>query len=249
MQAIANDDAALQTRKRGRPVRDMEPILATSIAIFAREGFAATTIEMIAAEAHVSSATLYKRYANKQGLFTAVLLETTQRSMAIHASHRKEITSPFSSLLGRLEAHCLVSMDPKVRGVMRAWISEVSHQGEIADIFARKSGTELVAGLSNQLTKLVDLGWVDFGDDPTTNMLLACQVMLGITERFTLMRGLIMGDDVAPVRPVEHIAYLSVQAMLGVWGTDGGKAAFATENIAHVPLDPCSINVATPQFT
>jgi AcrR family transcriptional regulator len=249
MQAIVNDDAALQTRKRGRPVRDMEPILSTSIAIFAREGFAATTIEMIAAEAHVSSATLYKRYANKQGLFAAVLMETTQRSMAIHASHRKEITSPFSSLLGRLEAHCLVSMDPKVRGVMRAWISEVSHQGEIADIFARKSGAELVAGLSKQITRLVAEGFVDLGEDKTTNILLACQVMLGIAERFTLMRGLIMGDDVAIVRPVEHIAYLSVQAMMGIWGTPIGVATLAAEKIAHVPLDPCSINAATRQST
>jgi AcrR family transcriptional regulator len=249
MQAAANSEEVGQARKRGRPIRDMEPILATAIAIFAREGFAATTIEMIAVEAHVSSATLYKRFANKQGLFAAVLMETTHRSLAIHANHRKEISNPFSALLGRLEAHCLVSVDPQVRGVMRAWISEVNHQGEIADIFARKSGTELVAGLSNQINKLVDDGLVDLGNDPRTNILLACQVMLGITERFTLMRGLIMGDDVGAVRPIEHVAHLSVQAMIGIWGTPAGQAAFSKVAIAPLALDPCSINIATPQTT
>jgi AcrR family transcriptional regulator len=249
MQAVANSDDVVLARKRGRPVRDMEPILETAIAIFAREGFSATTIEMIAAEAHVSSATLYKRFENKQGLFAAVLEATTQRSLAIHAGHRKEIAHPFSALLGRLEAHCLVSVDPKVRGVMRAWISEVNHRSEIGGMFARKSGTELVSGLSNQIGKLVAEDLIDLGDDPTTNILLACQVMLGIAERFTLMRGLILGDNVAAVRPIEHIAHLAVQAMIGVWGTPKGKAAFAAVLLEPVVLDPCSINKATPQPT
>jgi AcrR family transcriptional regulator len=240
MQAASSAIDTNLARKRGRPERDMEPILSAAITIFAREGFGATTIEMIAAEAHVSSATLYKRFINKQGLFEAVLTATTQRSLAIHLAHRKPHTGPFSPLLGRLEAHCLVSADPQVRGVMRAWISEVSRHCEIGELFARRSGVELVKGLNSQMTKLVDQGLIDLGDDPETNMQLAGQVMLGIVERFTLMRGLVMGDDVAPTRPPPNVAFLAVQAIIGIWGTHKGKDAFAEVVCAPHPLTMCA---------
>jgi AcrR family transcriptional regulator len=240
MEALVIDFDAGAVRKRGRPVRDMEPILASAITIFAREGFAATTIEMIAFEAHVSSATLYKRFNNKQGLFEAVLAAMTQRSLAIHISHRKENTSQFSGILGRLEAHCIISSDPKLRGVMRAWISEVNHHREIGELFARKSGAELVEGLNRQLTRLEGQGLVDFGADRETNMQLAGQVMLGIVERFTLTRGLVLGDEVMPVRPAENLAYLAVQAMMGIWGSDVGKAAFEAIKVEPIKLAPCS---------
>jgi AcrR family transcriptional regulator len=239
MEAVVNESDSLVARKRGRPVRDMEPILTATISIFAREGFAATTIEIIAAEAHVSSATLYKRFVNKQGLFEAVLSAMTQRSLAIHINHRKDNTGAFSGILGRLEAHCIVSSDPQVRGVMRAWISEVSHHGEIGELFARKSGAELVEGLNRQLGRLIDQGFIDFGANQTTNMLLAGQMMLGIVERFTLTRGLILGNDIKPVQPFENIAYLAVQAMMGVWGTDEGKAVFSTIDVETVKLALC----------
>jgi AcrR family transcriptional regulator len=239
MHALVRSEDALAGRKRGRPERDMEPILLAAITIFAREGFAATTIEMIAFEAHVSSATLYKRFFNKQGLFEAVLAATTQRSLAIHMAHSKVDRGPFSSLLGRLEAHCLVSSDTQVRGVMRAWISEVSRHRELGELFARKSGVELAKAVHSNIDRLVEQGLVDLGEDAATNMLLAGQVMLGIVERFTLMRGLILGDDIAPSRPPENIAYLAVQAMVGIWGTKAGKRAFATVMCEPVKLSPC----------
>jgi AcrR family transcriptional regulator len=240
MQAAANTDSGPTARKRGRPERDMEPILTAAITIFAREGFAATTIEMIAIEAHVSSATLYKRFINKQGLFEAVLNATTQRSLAIHIAHKKDATGPFTHLLTRLEAHCLVSSDPQVRGVMRAWISEVSRHCDIGELFARKSGAELVKSVNNSLTRLIEDGCVDLGEDASTNMLLAGQVMLGIVERFTLMRGLILGDEVEPARPAQNIAYLAVQAMIGIWGTPKGKEAFSKVVVEPVRLGPCA---------
>lgn len=223
---VIDQNEAIKVRKRGRPERDMEPILLAAITIFAREGYGATTIENIAAEAHVSSATLYKRFVNKQGLFEAVLAATTQRSQETHLNHRKVQTGPFCALLGRLEAHCMVSSDPRVRGVMRAWISEVNRHAQIGDIFARKSGTELANGVNKLLLKLVDAGLVDLGPDQTATLDVAGQMMLGIVERYTLMRGLVLGDNVAPARPPEALAYLAVQAMIGVWGTPKGKSAF-----------------------
>jgi TetR/AcrR family transcriptional regulator, mexJK operon transcriptional repressor len=213
-------------RKRGRPARDIRPVLEAAIAVFAREGFSAATIEMIATQACVSTATLYKRFTNKQGLFAAVLEQTTRQSLGIHTDNRQAKVHAFFPILSRLEAHATVCSDPQVRGVMRAWVGEVRNRAEIGEIFARKSGMELVIGLGNQLVKLEEDGLIDLGDDPKKTCVIAAQIMLGIVERFTLMRGLILGDDVRPMISARQIAEKAVHAMMGIWGTPKGLATF-----------------------
>lgn len=50
-----------------------ERILQAAEHFFLREGYARTTLEKIAASARIGNTTLYKRYRNKEELFTAVL--------------------------------------------------------------------------------------------------------------------------------------------------------------------------------
>jgi AcrR family transcriptional regulator len=217
----------VEIRKRGRPPRDVQTILDAAVAVFAREGYAAATIEMIAHEAAASTATLYKRFTNKHGLFVAVLEQTTAQALEVHIANRVERDHPFAGMMSRLESHAIVSSDPQVRGVMRAWVSEVRSHAELADLFAVKSGQELVAGLVNQLKKLIDEGLIVFEGDMRVNLTLAAQLMLGVVERFTLMRGLILGDTVPPIFPSAMIAEKAVQAMMGIWGTPKGRDMLA----------------------
>ncbi len=51
-----------------------EAILRAARTVFARFGFARATIDAIAAEANVSTRTLYKHFRNKDGLFATVLV-------------------------------------------------------------------------------------------------------------------------------------------------------------------------------
>jgi AcrR family transcriptional regulator len=215
-----------EPRKRGRPARDIQPVLEAAIAVFAREGFGVATIEMIAKQASVSTATLYKRFTNKQGLFVAVLEQTTLRSLGVHTDNRQAKMHAFFPILSRLEAHATVCSDPQVRGVMRAWVGEVRNRAEIGEIFARNSGMELVVGLTNQMVKLEEDGLVDIGVDSKTTCIIAAQIMLGIVERFTLMRGLILGDEVRPMISARQIAEKAAHAMMGIWGTPKGLAVF-----------------------
>lgn len=62
----------------GRPPADEagqveDRILQSAEHFFLREGYARTTLEKIAASARIDNTTLYKRYRNKEELFTAVL--------------------------------------------------------------------------------------------------------------------------------------------------------------------------------
>lgn len=213
-------------RKRGRPPRDTVGILDAAVTVFAREGFAAATVEMIAAEACASTATLYKLFTNKQGLFLAVLKETTSRSIAIHVNNRCEREHAFSAVINRLEAHALVSSDPKVRGVMRSWISEVRNHGGLSEAFAVNAGRELIMALTKQLVALQDLKLIEFASNEPAELMFAAQTMLGVVERFTLMRGLVLGDNTAPLFSSRGVAEKAVHAMMGIWGTPEGANAY-----------------------
>ncbi len=213
-------------RKRGRPPREVSGILEAAVTVFAREGYAAATIEMIASESNASTATLYKRFTNKLGLFAAVLEKTTSRSLAVHLENRCKVEHAFSAILNRLEAHAVVSADPEVRGVMRAWIGEVRTHEELNQLFAVNAGRDLVAGLVNQLKKLCDKGLLDFNSDDPQTLVLAAQIMLGIVERFTLVRGLVLGDTIKPIFSQRGICEKALHAVIGIWGTPAGIEAF-----------------------
>jgi AcrR family transcriptional regulator len=213
-------------RKRGRPPRETSGILEAAVAVFAREGYSASTIEMIAAEASASTATLYKRFTNKHGLFVEVLKYTTSRSMAIHIDNRGEKEHAFSVLINKLEAHAIVSSDPEVRGVMRAWVGEVRSHSELRELFAVNSGRELVTGLINQLKKLETDKLIAFEGSEPKYYIFAAQIMLGIVERFTLVRGLVLGDSIEPIFSARGVAYKAAHALIGMWGTPEGIAAF-----------------------
>jgi AcrR family transcriptional regulator len=227
MSEIVGGNNIVEIRKRGRPPRDVQTILDAAVDVFAREGYASATIEMIASEAAASTATLYKRFTNKHGLFVAVLEQTTAQARAVHTTNRKDNDHPFAGMINRLEAHAIVSANPRMRGVMRAWVSEVRSHQELADLFAVKSGEELVTGLLNQIKKLIDEGYIAFDGDRRVNMTMAAQMMLGVVERFTLTRGLILGDNVPEIFPTAVIAEKAAHAMIGIWGTPKGVEAFS----------------------
>ncbi len=74
--------SASERPRLGRPRADQageveERILKAAELFFMHQGYARTTLEQIAASARIGNTTLYKRYRNKEALFTAVL----QRSL------------------------------------------------------------------------------------------------------------------------------------------------------------------------
>jgi AcrR family transcriptional regulator len=216
----------LINRKRGRPPRNIGGILEAAITVFAREGYSAATIEMIAAEASASTATLYKRFTNKKGLFVAVLEEIGARTLAIHLENRLDREHAFSPIIGRLTAHGVVGCDPGVRGIMRAWMGEVRPQGELAELFAVTTGQELIIGVTKQLKKLQEQGLIDMAGEHPKTFNFAANMMIGIVERFTMTRGLVLGDLVEPTFSPKIIAEQAVHAVMGKWGTPRGIAAF-----------------------
>ena len=70
----------------GRPRADQageveDRILQAAEMFFLQQGYARTTLEQIAAAARIGNTTLYKRYRNKEGLFTAVLQRSVETAI------------------------------------------------------------------------------------------------------------------------------------------------------------------------
>ena len=73
-----------------------QEVLAGALTVFARDGYARASIDAIAAEAGVSSRTLYNHFGDKAGLFQAVIQESATRvaaaQLAIIEEHLSTIT-------------------------------------------------------------------------------------------------------------------------------------------------------------
>jgi AcrR family transcriptional regulator len=59
-----------------------QQVLSGGLTVFARDGYARASIDVIAAEAQVSSRTIYNHFQDKAGLFRAVIQDSAQRVAA-----------------------------------------------------------------------------------------------------------------------------------------------------------------------
>ncbi|GAB2681150.1 TetR/AcrR family transcriptional regulator [Kribbella swartbergensis] len=73
-----------------------QEVLAGALTVFARDGYTRASVDVIAAEAGVSTRTLYNHFGDKAGLFRAVIQDSATRvaaaQLAIIEEHLSEIT-------------------------------------------------------------------------------------------------------------------------------------------------------------
>jgi AcrR family transcriptional regulator len=134
---------------------------------FSTNGFDATTIEMIAEKAEVSSVTIYNYYGTKTGLLLALVAESdtllTERIDAILADPPDDIVEAFALFAGTIRDHALSFLTKRVwRQVIAASIIEGnSHFGRA---YARLD-RELARKLSQILGKLQKNGRLNAGSN------------------------------------------------------------------------------------
>ena len=73
---------------KARTTRDV--ILDTSLALFAQQGFEATSVRDIAAAVGIKAPSLYKHFTSKQAIFDAIV----ERELALHAEMAKSLGAP-----------------------------------------------------------------------------------------------------------------------------------------------------------
>lgn len=177
---------------------------------FAADGLDGASVERIAQEAQVSTATLYRLFPSKLALFEAVLRDgLTRFEETLGAS----AASPSRERLIRLAAaYATLLDDPLNAGMIRAVFAAAPSSPEVTQIFYERVKRSVLGAFTQAALAAAADGAIVAGKDP----LAASRNLMGMIEHATLWRRLISnapGDE-----PAEAIASAALEAFWSAYG-------------------------------
>ncbi len=146
---------------RGQKTR--KHILATATALFAEEGYEATSIELVLRSTGISRGALYHHFASKDALFKAVLEEVEARVAVTVANAAGRATNPLDALRAGCDAWLGLAHDPIVRRIVLIDAPSVIGWQAWRDIDDRnalgllKSAMGAMAAAGRMRTEMVDV--------------------------------------------------------------------------------------------
>jgi TetR/AcrR family transcriptional repressor of mexJK operon len=189
-----------------RVVRSRAAVVEAATALFLERGYVATSVDDIAARASVSKRTLYNNFADKEALFTEIVLGVT----AAAEEFAGEMTATLADVddvrtaLHELARRHLASVTrPQVVRLRRLISAESGRFPELAREYHRRAPGRVVAALAGAFARLGS-------------------------------RGLLVVSD--PARAAEHFAFLVVGATLDrvmFEGEEGLPTEAEIDRLAH----------------
>jgi len=180
-------------------------ILDAALALFSRNGFASTSMERVAGEAGVSTATLYRHFASKTALFEAV------SSDALEVLDGALESGEAASLDQLARAYGALLTAPRTRAIVRMLVSETGCGGALAESFYASTKSRISEVFSAAVASETGRA----ANDPELGH-IAGQLQ-GMIEHSTLMRGLILGDAIEAAGDVDWIASDAVATWRSRW--------------------------------
>jgi AcrR family transcriptional regulator len=152
------------------PVPRRATIIDTASRVFAREGFAGASIDMIATEAGVSRQTVYNQIGDKEKVFAAVVEDTTAEAnaglfatLATFPDRPVNLEADLTSFARRLATNCLC--DRRSAALLKLVESEGQRYPELLQAWRERGPGRVWAAVSAQLSRLAHDGLLDL-DDP-----------------------------------------------------------------------------------
>jgi AcrR family transcriptional regulator len=167
---MAKAEISTERRSRGRPQLRSDDetrgiIYDAARHEFAANGYAATSTEMVARRAGVSTKTLYRLIPNKTALFEAMVagrLDQLSLDITLSASHDSDIEAALNTAL---MACATLSLDSDVIALQRIVLQEAGQFSDIAATFYRNGVKRLIAALADWLRIEIKRGRLKL-DDP-----------------------------------------------------------------------------------
>ena len=175
---MAEIDTNGERRCRGRPqVRSDDEtrriIFEAARHEFAANGYAATSIEMVARRAGVSTKTLYRLIPNKAELFEAMVADRLDRFLAAVNLHAVDDADIEQALYAALMACADLALDPEVVALQRMVLQETGKFSDIAPTFYRNGPQRTVTALADWLRVQQKRGLIALDDiDEAAGMLI-----------------------------------------------------------------------------
>jgi AcrR family transcriptional regulator len=161
--------------------------------VFLREGYAGATMDQVAALAAVSKQTVYKHFADKKRLFTAVVTDQITATEALTQTMVAALGAS-DDLAGDLRAfarrHIAEVTEPHLIRLRRIVIAEADRFPDLARAWYANGPQRGHAALAEQIRTLTDRGLLH-ADDP----LLAAQHLNWLVLSIPLNEAMFHGSD------------------------------------------------------
>ena len=204
----------------GRSARKRRAILEAGTTLFLRNGYRGTSMDEIAALAVVSKQTVYKQFADKESLFSEIVISTVEEvAEPIHdevlelqdsGDLEADLRGLARQLVGRV-------MQPRILQLRRLVIGEAGRFPELGRTFYEQGPGRTIAALATVFERLADRGVLK-PDDP----LLMAAHFNWLVMSIPLNRAMLLGVDEPPASAeLNQYADAGVRAFLAAYASSG----------------------------
>jgi len=178
--------------------RDLSPektemILDGAMQEFLENGYAAARIDKIALAAGVSKATIYRRYPDKESLFTALMQQLACKKELFNSAQIQSAQGDPASLLRSFANRMLehIADDPQALTFFRIIIGESGRFPELARAFVKNIEKPMLESLTQYLASYPEL---ELPDAEVT-----ARAFVGTLVHFVLLRDIMQSGDIVPM--------------------------------------------------
>jgi TetR/AcrR family transcriptional regulator, mexJK operon transcriptional repressor len=216
MSGSPSANAPAHVQEETRSARKRGAILGAATTLFLRNGYRGTSMDEIAALAAVSKQTVYKHFADKERLFSEIVVATVSEiSDPVHAEVRKlEDSGDVEADLRGLARELLrMVMQPRILQLRRLVIGEAGRFPELGRTFYEQGPGRTITALAAVFEQLAQRGVLRL-DDPR----LAAAHFNWLVMSIPLNRAMFLGEDRPPARAeLDRHADAGVHAFLAAY--------------------------------
>jgi AcrR family transcriptional regulator len=185
-----------------------DQILQGAMQEFLAHGYAATSMDRVAAAAGVSKATVYSHFQDKEGLFTVLIQRMAQKKFSVIYGSQSLEGDPHC-VLRQLATNALEQCmgDPEHLAFIRLIIAESGRFPELAKIFVRNLTKPGIETLQQYLAAHPELNI----PDPEAT----ARVLIGACVYFCMTQLMLHGEDIIPLgcdRLIDSLMHLLLGA-------------------------------------
>jgi TetR/AcrR family transcriptional repressor of mexJK operon len=200
--------------EEGRSARKRRAIITAASEVFLSNGYLGTSMDEIAARAAVSKQTVYKHFADKEKLFTSIILGSTdqaqQRFAAMTLDEEPDLATGLRNLARRLAK---IVIQPEMMRLRRIIIGEADRFPEVARTWYEQGPGRVVDTLAVRFAELADRGLLRI-EDPRLAAAQFNWLVLSIPLNEIMFRG---NDEDFPDAELDRIADEGARVFLAAY--------------------------------
>lgn len=212
-----NTPTAAAVGDQPRSARKRSAILEAATTLFLRNGYLGTSMDEIAARAAVSKQTVYKAFADKESLFSEIVIGAVNEAAdPVHASviALEDSGDVEADLRGFARQLVRQVMQPRILQLRRLVIGEAGRFPELGRTFYEQGPGRTIAALVTVFERLAERGVLQLDDPP-----LAAAHFNWLVMSIPLNRAMLLGEDEPPASAdLDRWADAGVRAFLAAYG-------------------------------